>query len=132
MLLSKGIGVAFLTKGKIPEQTLSLLRNHAGIVRAQIGIITADETKQAIKNGVTRLSKMAVKDALQIGGDQPLEDLIPMSATTTDPVAVVDEDERLIGEVRHTDVLLGIAGEESGSEEESSKKTDSEKTEKQS
>ena len=96
------------------------------------GLITADEAKQAIKDGVTRLSKAAIKDSIQIGGDQLLEDLIPLSATTTDPVAVVDENGRLIGEVRHTDVLLGIAGEESSSDEESSKEDDSNNTEKQS
>ncbi len=41
-LLSKGIGVAFLTKGRIPDKTLNLLLNHANQVRAQIGIITHD------------------------------------------------------------------------------------------
>jgi DNA repair photolyase len=48
LLLSKGVGVALLTKGKIPERTLDLLRNHAGIVRAQIGIITADDSTRRI------------------------------------------------------------------------------------
>ena len=42
-LLFRGIGVAFLSKGHIPDKTMSLLLNHAGKVRAQIGIITLDE-----------------------------------------------------------------------------------------
>lgn len=42
-LLSKGIGVAFLTKGEIPEGTMSLLLGHAENVRAEVGIITVDE-----------------------------------------------------------------------------------------
>jgi len=47
-LLSKGIGVAFLTKGKIPEKTMSLLLSHADKVRAQIGIITPDDSIRQI------------------------------------------------------------------------------------
>jgi DNA repair photolyase len=42
-LFSKGIGVAFLTKGQIPDHTLRLLSSHADLVRAQIGITTLDE-----------------------------------------------------------------------------------------
>ena len=42
-LLSEGIGVAFLTKGRIPDNTLNLLWKHAGMVRAQVGITTLNE-----------------------------------------------------------------------------------------
>lgn len=42
-LLSKGIGVVFLTKGQIPENTLGLILRYADQVRAQIGITTLDE-----------------------------------------------------------------------------------------
>jgi DNA repair photolyase len=42
-LLSKRIGVAFLTKGVIPDYTLQLLIEHRELVRAQIGLITLDE-----------------------------------------------------------------------------------------
>lgn len=47
-LLSWNIGVAFLTKGIIPDKTMNLLLTHADIVRAQIGIITADERIRSI------------------------------------------------------------------------------------
>ncbi len=43
VLLSKDIGVAFLTKGLIPTSTMSLLLDHADKVQAQVGIITLDE-----------------------------------------------------------------------------------------
>jgi len=45
-LFSKNIGVAFLSKGLIPENTMKLLLNHANKVRAQVGIITLDENIQ--------------------------------------------------------------------------------------
>jgi DNA repair photolyase len=47
-ILSGGIGVAFLTKGKIPENTMSLLFKYADKVRAQIGIITTDDSIRQI------------------------------------------------------------------------------------
>src|SRR3990170_3212061 len=42
-LFSQGVGVAFLTKGEIPDETLELLVDHADLVQAQIGLITLDE-----------------------------------------------------------------------------------------
>jgi DNA repair photolyase len=44
LLLGQGIGVAFVTKGAIPPEHLSLLTAHAGLVRAQVGLISHDET----------------------------------------------------------------------------------------
>ncbi|MFC1903699.1 glycine betaine/L-proline ABC transporter ATP-binding protein [Chloroflexota bacterium] len=79
------------------------------------GVITQDEAKQAAKDGVVRLSKMVKGNALQIGPDQPIEEVVPLAAATDNPVAVIDEDERLIGEVPRTELLLGMAGEENGS-----------------
>lgn len=43
-LFSQGIGVAFLTKGLIPDDTIHLLIDHAELVRAQIGLISLDES----------------------------------------------------------------------------------------
>ena len=45
-LLSRGIGIAFLSKGYIPKKIMSLLLKHADNVRAQVGIITLDENVQ--------------------------------------------------------------------------------------
>ncbi len=42
-ILSRGIGVAFLTKGLIPERHMLLLQKNAVLVRAQIGLITLDD-----------------------------------------------------------------------------------------
>jgi len=76
------------------------------------GIITLNEARQAIKGGVTRLSKVVKGNALQIGSEQPIEEVIPLAATSDNPVAVVDEDERLIGEVPRVALLLGMMAEE--------------------
>lgn len=42
-LLQQGVGVAFVTKGVIPPEHLSLLSAHPELVRAQIGLISQDE-----------------------------------------------------------------------------------------
>ena len=80
------------------------------------GIITFDEARQAIKDGITRLSKMVKGNALQIGPDQPIEEVIPLAATTDNPVAVIDEDERLIGEVPRVALLWGMTAEENNND----------------
>jgi DNA repair photolyase len=47
-LFSQEIGVAFLSKGKIPEKTMKLFLDNAVKVKAQIGTITLDESIQRI------------------------------------------------------------------------------------
>jgi len=47
-LFGQGVGVAFLTKGEIPDHTLELLIDHAELVQAQIGLITLDERLSAV------------------------------------------------------------------------------------
>jgi len=42
-LLSQDIGIAFATKGTIPEKHMALFAAHAGKIRAQIGLITLDQ-----------------------------------------------------------------------------------------
>ncbi len=76
------------------------------------GVITYDEARQAAQEGVARLSKMAKGNALAIGPDQTLEEAIPLAAASENPIAVIDADGRLIGEVPRTELLLGISGEE--------------------
>lgn len=50
MLLSKGIGIQFVTKGKIAEQTLRLFEQNSSLVSGQIGITTIDDTiRQSIE-----------------------------------------------------------------------------------
>jgi len=43
ILFEWGIGVSFLTKGRIPQRHLDLLKANASLVQAQIGLTTVDE-----------------------------------------------------------------------------------------
>ena len=81
-LFSKGIGVAFLTKGHIPDNTMSLLLNHADKVRVQIGIITLDEDIQRMfePNAASlsaRLGQMARLVAGGIATEARLDPILP-------------------------------------------------------
>lgn len=81
-LFSKGIGVAFLTKGHIPDKTMSLLLKHADNVRAQIGIITLDEDVQRVfePNAASpslRLEQIATLVAGGIATEARLDPILP-------------------------------------------------------
>lgn len=90
-LLSKDIGVAFLTKGRIPEKTLTIMLNHANKVRAQIGIITHDENIRRLfePNAAsidTRLRQMAKMAACGIGVEARLIPILPGITDTPDSI----------------------------------------------
>lgn len=91
-LLSKGIGVAFLTKGRIPDKTLNLLLNHADKVRAQIGIITHDDNIRRIfepnaANTGVRFQQMA---GMTTGGIATEARIIPILPGITDTPDIID------------------------------------------
>jgi DNA repair photolyase len=92
-LLISGIGIAILTKGQIPEKTLKLLLNYPDRVKAQIGIITADDTLRSIyePNAAsisTRLEQMA---KLVQGGIVTEARVIPILPGITDKHGSIDQ-----------------------------------------
>lgn len=81
-LFSQGIGVAFLSKGYIPDNTMRLLANHADKVRAQIGIITLDEDIQRmfepnVASARVRLKQIATLVAHGIAIEARLDPILP-------------------------------------------------------
>ncbi len=90
-LLSKGIGIAFLTKGYIPDKTLKLLINNADKVRAQVGIITHDDNIRKIfePNAASidvRLGQMAKMVACGIAVEARLVPILPGITDTPDSI----------------------------------------------
>ena len=80
------------------------------------GVITLDEVRQAIEHDVTRLDEIVKESPLQVGPDQAIEEVIPLAASSDNPVAVVDEDGKLIGEVPHVALLEGMSGKENNND----------------
>ncbi|MFQ5874958.1 MAG: radical SAM protein [Dehalococcoidia bacterium] len=88
-LFSQGIGVAFLSKGHIPDKTMRLLLNHADEVRAQIGIITLDEDVQRMfepnaASPCVRLEQIVTLVAGGIATEARLDPILPGLTDTPD------------------------------------------------
>lgn len=85
-LLDEGIGVAFLTKGHIPDDTIQLLINHAELVRAQIGLISLDDRiSQAFEpHAASPRERLQQLEALIAGGVLAEARLDPILPTLTD------------------------------------------------
>ncbi|HAL47207.1 MAG: hypothetical protein CL694_02340 [Chloroflexi bacterium] len=87
-LLSEGVGVAILTKGRVPEATMDLLRQHADKVSVQIGITTldADVAKVFEPNAATPGARLDQIASLIAGGVSTQARLDPvMPGITDDP-----------------------------------------------
>ncbi|MFD0714330.1 glycine betaine/L-proline ABC transporter ATP-binding protein ProV [Paenibacillus sp. GCM10027626] len=74
-----------------------------------IGIVTADDAAQAIKDG-SALEAVLQLDVPKVLPDMLLNDMFDLISSTRLPVAVVDEDERLKGIVIKGSVLSALAG----------------------
>lgn len=77
IILSRGISVAFLTKGEIPEVTMNLLAKYPHLVQAQIGLNTPDEKISSIIEpgaavpekrfqNIERLVKAGIKTSIRL------------------------------------------------------------------
>jgi DNA repair photolyase len=108
-LFSQGIGVAFLTKGHIPDDMLHLLIEHAELVRAQIGIISLDEdivgTFEPYAAGPRR--RLGQIEALIAGGVPTEARLDPILPTLTDAPDAAD---RLFAALAQAGVKRAAAG----------------------
>ena len=91
-LLEKGVGVAFLTKGKIPPLHLELLKAHAKKVRAQIGLITLDAKVQRIFEPYTAPPEVRLKQVKELieAGIETQVRLDPILPGVTDDVETID------------------------------------------
>ena len=91
-LLSNGIGVAFVTKGYIPDKTMNLLLDHADKVRAQIGIITHDDgIRRIFEPNTTSIGQRLEQMKKMINGSIAIEArIIPILPGITDIPECVD------------------------------------------
>jgi DNA repair photolyase len=97
-LFSKGIGVAFLTKGRMPDKTLKLLIKHADKVRAQIGIITPDDSVRRIfePNAASIEVRLQQMGKMAAGGIKVEARLMPILPGITDTAESLDRLFKLI------------------------------------
>ena len=76
------------------------------------GIVTAFEIIKAINRGKLTLEELQLSNDIFINQEQPIEDLVCLVAECDNSVPVIDDHQRLIGEITRVGLLYGILGEE--------------------
>ncbi len=109
ILFRHGVGVAFLSKGVIPEQAMALLEAHAHLVQAQIGLIsTTDDVARTFEPGAalpaTRLEQMEWLVRAHISVAVRVDPILPGITDTDDELA------SLFDQVAATGVTRASAG----------------------
>ncbi len=78
------------------------------------GVLTEDEAGRLARQKVETLRDVELGEVLTASPDAYIEELIPLAASTEHPIAVVDEDGRLLGEVHRSALLTGMSDEAMG------------------
>jgi len=109
-LFSQGIGVAFLTKGEIPDETLELLIAHADLVQAQIGLITLDEEIARVfePRAASPQTRLWQLHSLVAGGVAAAARLDPILPTLTDDAEALDRQFAALAQVGVKRVAAGV------------------------
>jgi glycine betaine/proline transport system ATP-binding protein len=76
------------------------------------GTITLEQARQAAEAKVRHLHEHFDSTAPSCKPDTPLDELIPLLIEYPYPIPVVDDEQKLIGQVHRTSVLLKVYGEE--------------------
>ena len=79
---------------------------HDNILR---GILTEDHAGRLARQKVESLRGLELGEVMTADPDAYIEDLIPMAASTEHPIAVVNDDGRLMGEVHRGALLTGMS-----------------------
>ncbi len=78
-----------------------------------LGLVTADEVLDALKRKITTMNDMALNEVPTTTPDTTLDELIPITASIKWPVAVVNEDNYLLGILPRVAILSALAGNDS-------------------
>ena len=91
VLFAAGVGVAFVTKGRIPERHMELIAENAKQVRVQVGLVTTDpEVAQAIEpNAATPGLRLRQMDHLVQAGVRTRVRVAPILPGLTDDDATL-------------------------------------------
>ena len=73
------------------------------------GILTEDRAAELARQNVEKLQGVQTDQVMTTTQDSFIEEIIPMAAQTEHPIAVIDEEGRLLGEVHRGALLAGIS-----------------------
>jgi glycine betaine/proline transport system ATP-binding protein len=75
-----------------------------------VGMMTAETALSAIENGITEITEDLLYEDLDITPkDTYLEELLPLAARNKWPIAVLDDDRRLVGIIPRVSILSALA-----------------------
>ena len=94
--------MTFLTKGYIPENTITLMLNNANKIRAQIGIITTDECVRRIfePNATSIEMRLQQMERMAVGGIAVEARLMPILPGITDTDESLDRIFRKVADTK--------------------------------
>ena len=89
------------------------------------GILTEDQVADLVHQHVTGLEKIPTEPVMTASPSDSLEEIVPMAARTEHPIAVLDAQGRLVGEIHRGALLAGMVesgadAASAGSDEENS------------
>ena len=73
------------------------------------GILTEDRAAELARQNVEKLQGVQTDQVMTTTQDSFIEEIIPMAAQTEHPIAVIDDEGRLLGEVHRGALLAGIS-----------------------
>ncbi|WP_101698362.1 quaternary amine ABC transporter ATP-binding protein [Clostridium minihomine] len=76
-----------------------------------LGIVTIDDATRLIREGKEDLAEILDRGICTVNPDTLIEEIAPLFLNTRYPVAVTDEDNKLLGIIFKVSVLAGIVGE---------------------
>ena len=99
-----------------PEAALQAMRSNntdraflAGGNGVLKGILTEDRVADLVHQHVTGLEKIQTEPVMTASPSDSLEEIVPMAARTEHPIAVLDAQGRLVGEIHRGALLAGMA-----------------------
>ncbi|MFP4698483.1 MAG: glycine betaine/L-proline ABC transporter ATP-binding protein [Eubacteriales bacterium] len=75
------------------------------------GIVKVEDAMELVHEGTKELDNIIIEDIQTTSPDTYLEDLFPMSANMKYPIAVIDENKKLLGIVIRSDIITGMVRE---------------------
>jgi glycine betaine/proline transport system ATP-binding protein len=75
------------------------------------GLVTADDAARSRKRGEKNLASILITDIQKVAPDTPADELIPLLVENSFPLAIVNEDDKLLGVVIKGSLLAGLSSD---------------------
>ncbi len=77
-----------------------------------VGTLSRESASAAVDAGEKRLTDVSTEDATTVSPQTPVADVFPLAVDSPVPVAVIDDDNRLLGVIPRTALMAAVNGTE--------------------